>query len=74
LPRNESGNARAKLWQLLTIDTGSLHLDRQLTSNIVLMQVADNKVEFDRNWDKGSGKQRYLPLEIMKQLTTGEGV
>jgi len=38
------------------------------------MQVADNKVEFDRNWDKGSGKQRYLPLEIMKQLTTGEGV
>ena len=74
LPKNESGNRRAKLWQLLTIDTGSPHLDRQLTSDVVLMQVADDKQEFERNWNKAFGKQRQLPLVIMKQLMTGEGV
>jgi hypothetical protein len=73
LPKNERGNRRAKLWQLLTIDTGSPHLDRQLTSDIVLMQVADDKQEFERNWNKAFGKQRQLPLQIIKQLMSGEG-
>lgn len=74
LPKNESGNRRAKLWQLLTVDTGSPHLDRQLDRDIVLMEVSDNKEEFEHNWNKAFGRQRYLPLEIMKRLTTGEGV
>jgi len=74
LPKNEHGNRKAQLWRLLTIDTGSPHLDRQLNSDILLMQIADNKKEFELNWLKAFGKQRFLPLEIMKQLTTGEGV
>jgi hypothetical protein len=34
LPKNEHGNRRAKLWQLLTVDTGIPHLDRQLTADL----------------------------------------
>lgn len=43
LPKNEHGNRRAKLWQLLTVDTGIPHLDKQLTADVTLMQISDNK-------------------------------
>jgi P63C domain len=62
LPKNESGNRRAKLWQLLTVDTGSPHLDRQLTADITLMQVSDTKKLFEENFDKVFGKQPRLPF------------
>jgi hypothetical protein len=68
LPKNEHGNRRAKLWQLLTIDTGSPHLDRQLTADITLMQVSDGKDGFELNWEKVFGKQRLLPLQAYKEL------
>jgi hypothetical protein len=68
LPKNDKGNRRAKLWQLLTIDTGIPHLDRQLTADLTLMQIADSKQHFDDNWDKLFGKQPKLPLTMPKEL------
>jgi len=68
LPKNEKGNRRAKLWQLLTIDTGIPHLDRQLTADVTLMQIADKKEDFEHNWDKLFGKQRQLALSVPKEL------
>ena len=68
LPKNENGNRKAKLWQQLTVDTGNSHLDRQLSSDILLMQVSDERKEFDKSWDRAFGKQRYLPTQITKQL------
>jgi P63C domain len=71
LPKNERGNRRAKLWQLLTVDTGIPHLDRQLTADITVMQLSEDKRQFEENWDKLFGKQRLLPLAIPKELTAG---
>jgi P63C domain len=62
LPKNEHGNRRAKLWQLLTVDTGSPHLDRQLTATITLMQVADDKKDFEEKFERVFGQQPRLPL------------
>lgn len=68
LPKNEHGNRRAKLWQLLTVDTGIPHLDRQLTADLTLMQIADTKLQFEDNWDKLFGRQTRLPLMMPKEL------
>ena len=68
LPRNEHGNRRAKLWQLLTVDTGIPHLDRQLTADLTLMQISESKEQFDEHWDKLFGKQPKLPFLMPKEL------
>ncbi|MFZ2022704.1 MAG: P63C domain-containing protein [Terracidiphilus sp.] len=68
LPKNEHGNRRAKLWQLLTVDTGIPHLDRQLTADLTLMQIADTKAQFEEHWDKLFGKQPRLQFPIPKEL------
>ena len=64
-------NRRAKLWQALTVDTGSPHLDRQLTATITLMQVSDDKRDFEDRFDRVFGKQPKLPFPIvhMKEIT-----
>jgi hypothetical protein len=69
LPKNENGNRRAKLWQLLTVDTGIPHLDRQLTADLTLMQISETKKQFEDNWDKLFGKQPRLPLTMPKEIT-----
>jgi hypothetical protein len=56
------------LWQLLTVDTGIPHLDRQLTADLTLMQIAETKQEFEMNWDKLFARQPRLPLTIPKEL------
>ncbi len=66
LPKNENGNRRAKLWQLLTVDTGIPHLDRQLTADLTLMQISESKLQFEEHWDKLFGKQPRLPLTMPK--------
>jgi hypothetical protein len=68
LPKNESGNRRAKLWQLLTVGTGIPHLDRQLTADVTIMQLSETKQQFEENWDKLFGKQPRLPLVMPKEL------
>ncbi len=71
LPKNESGNRRAKLWQLLTVDTGIPHLDRQLTSDLTIMKLSETKQQFEEGWDKLFGKQPRLPLMMPKELQGG---
>lgn len=68
LPKNEHGNRRAKLWQLLTVDTGIPHLDRQLTADLTLMQISETKAQFEDHWDKLFGKQPRLPFIMPKEL------
>jgi len=70
LPKNEHGHRRGHLWRLLTVDTGIPHLDRQLTADLTLMQIADTKQQFEENWDKLFGKQQRLPLMMPKELET----
>jgi hypothetical protein len=70
LPKNENGNRRAKLWQLLTVDTGIPHLDRQITATHTLMQISGNKDDFKQYYDRAFGVQTYLPLNApMKQIS-----
>jgi hypothetical protein len=64
LPKNDHGNRKAKLWQLLTVDTGSPHLDRQLTATTTLMQVSDDKKDFEAKFDRVFGKQTMLPFRV----------
>lgn len=71
LPKNENGNRRAKLWQLLTVDTGIPHLDRQLTADLTLMQISETKEQFEEHWDKLFGKQKKLDfVRIAGELKT----
>jgi hypothetical protein len=72
LPKNEHGNRKAKLWQQLTVDTGNPHLDRQLNDDILLMRIADDKATFEASWDRAFGRQRFLPLQVLKQLKAGD--
>jgi hypothetical protein len=68
LPKNESGNRRAKLWQTLSADTGIPHLDRQIEDVILLMQVADDKDEFARFFERKFGRQLQLRLQVLKNV------
>ena len=45
-PRTESGRRAHKHHQLLTADTGNVHLDRQISTVTTLMRIADSKSEF----------------------------
>ncbi len=72
LPKNEHGNRRARLWQLLSVDTGIPHLDRQLTADLTLMQISDTKSQFEEHWDRLFGRQPRLPLFVARELGTGE--
>jgi hypothetical protein len=68
LPKNEKGNRRAKLWQALSGDIGNPHLEEQLKADILLMEISDNKTDFNMHWQRKFGKQMKLPMEIAKQL------
>lgn len=71
LPKNENGNRRAKLWQILTLDTGIPHLDRQITAVVTLMQISDTKQEFERHFQRVFGKQRQFPFTVSPALLEG---
>jgi hypothetical protein len=57
-PVTEAGYRKTHNHRLLT-EMGIIHLDRQITSTITVMTLSDNKVDFDRNFEKA--KQRALP-------------
>ena len=52
----------------IAVDTGHPHLDRQLTADITLLQIAETKEQFEDNWDKLFGKQPLLPFVAMPEL------
>src|ERR1035437_2019438 len=68
LPKNESGNRKAKLWQTLSSDTGIPHLDRQIADIQLMMELADSKEEFVRLFERKFGKQLQLRLQVFKEL------
>jgi hypothetical protein len=68
LPKNESGNRRAKLWQTLSADTGIPHLDRQINDIVTLMTISDEKEAFVYNFDKRFGKQLQLRLKVLESV------
>ena len=53
-------------------DTGIVHLDKQLTADLTLMQISDSKEQFEEHWDRLFGKQPRLPLFVAKELGDGE--
>jgi hypothetical protein len=68
LPKNEHGNRKAQPWQILTVDTGSPQLDKQLNDGVLLTEVSDDKKAFEQNWKKEWGVQWFLPMDVVKQL------
>jgi hypothetical protein len=68
LPKNESGNRKAKLWQTLSADTGIPHLDRQIADIQLLMELSDTKEEYLRHFERKFGKQLQLRFQLFKDM------
>jgi hypothetical protein len=65
-PVTESGYRKHKHFQLLTADTGSPHLDKQIVATTTIMKVSDDQADFEDNFDKAYAQyyQHRLPLKI----------
>lgn len=63
-PVMESGYRKHQHHRLLTVDTGNQHLDRAITIDMTLMQIANGPKEFNEYFRKALGKpyQGSLPL------------
>lgn len=63
-PITESGYRKFQNHRLLTVDTGHPHLDRAITIDMTLMQIADGPKQFEEFYKKALGKpyQQQLPL------------
>jgi hypothetical protein len=68
LPKNESGNRRAKLWQTLSADTGIPHLDRQIADVQLMMELSDSKDDFLRHFERKFGRQLQLRFQVLKEM------
>lgn len=51
-PRNINGNRPRKFHQFLTADTGSPHLDRQISTVTTLMRISENKHQFETLFER----------------------
>jgi hypothetical protein len=64
-PRTPKGYRLRKHHQLLTIDTGSKHLDRQIATVTTLMRISNTKEQFEELFEKAfPPMQPRLPLVI----------
>jgi hypothetical protein len=64
-PRTAKGYRVHKHHQLLTADTGNVHLDRQISSVMTLMRIATSKAEFEDLFERAfPPPQMRLPLVI----------
>ncbi|MGN6760780.1 MAG: P63C domain-containing protein [Leifsonia sp.] len=66
-PRLPSGGRARKHHQYLTVDTGNVHLDRQILTVTTLMQVADDLDDFKALFEKrfpGAPRPRALRVSI----------
>ena len=70
-PTTDKGYRRYKHFQLLTADTGNLHLNRQITATTMIMKVSDSKPDFEDNFDNAFAKeyQPKLPLVVNTTAT-----
>jgi len=64
-PTNEMGRRARKHHQHLTADTGNAHLDKQITSVMMLMRIARSRAEFEELFERAfPPPQERLPLVI----------
>jgi hypothetical protein len=64
-PRTERGYRARKHHQLLTVDTGHPHLDRQISTVTTLMRISNSKQEFEDLFERAfPPPQPRLPLVI----------
>ena len=64
-PRTPKGYRLHKHHQLLTADTGNVHLDRQISTVMTLMRIASSKAEFEDLFERAyPPPQMRLPLVI----------
>jgi hypothetical protein len=64
-PRTPKGYRLRKHHQFLTVDTGSKHLDRQISTVTTLMRISDTKEQFETLFEKAfPPMQPRLPLVI----------
>jgi hypothetical protein len=64
-PRTDKGYRKRKHHQHLTADTGSVHLDRQISTVTTLMRIARDKREFEDLFERAfPPAQARLPLVI----------
>lgn len=67
----ETGRRRWKHFQFMP-DTGSEHLDKQIVKVTTLLEVADNKREFDEFYDKACSPAYQQRLPLVLNVDTGE--
>jgi hypothetical protein len=70
-PVTESGYRKYKHTQLLSVDTGNEHLDRQITATTTIMRLADDKQQFKQLFAKAYPKvqqsqRKALVIEVKK--------
>lgn len=71
-PRNQGGYRAHKHHQLMTVDTGSVHLDRQISTVTTLLRIASSKRDFESMFERAfPPSQQRLPLVI--DVTGDEG-
>lgn len=63
-PRNEKGNRVHKHHQFLTVETGNVHLDRQVSTVTTLMRISHSKDEFEDLFERAFSPQLRLPLVV----------
>ena len=65
-PINEQGNRARKHHQHLSEDMGVKHLERQISTVVTLMQVSDDKQEFEQLFNKADSRNR--PVQTMMKF------
>lgn len=71
-PRNGKGYRAHKHHQFLTVDTGNVHLDRQISTVTTLMRISGGKEEFEELFERAFAQQQRLPL-VVDVADSGEG-
>jgi hypothetical protein len=67
-PMTDKGYRKYKHHQFLTIDTGNVHLDKQITSVTVLMRISSDKSEFEEHFAKAFGQPYQLKMPLVVRL------
>lgn len=65
-PKNEQGNRARKHHQHLTEDTGVAHLERQVARVITIMEISEDKVQFDALFNKAMSRSK--PVQEMLEF------
>lgn len=63
-PKNARGNRNHRHHQFLTVDTGNVQLDKQISTVTTLMRIAESKNEFEDLFDRAFADQQKLPLVV----------